>query len=77
MMTCGGSRLPAVNIISSARFSLKLNRENTKPSIDDTNRVRVTAGIAMISVLMKYLGSSAAFQPLMKLSRVRCFGHDT
>ncbi len=53
MMTCGGSRLPAVNIISSSRFSLKLNRENTKPSIDEIHRIRMTAGTTMISVLRK------------------------
>ena len=50
-----GSRLPAVNSISSRMFARKLNRENTNPSIDEIHSVNSTAGTAMMIVLTKYL----------------------
>ena len=53
MMICGGRRLPAVNMISSRMFSLKVKRENTNPSIDETNRIANRAGMTTISVFRK------------------------
>ena len=59
MMICGGRRLPAVNMISSRMFSLKLKRENANPSIDEIHRMRIRAGTTMMSVFRKKCGSSA------------------
>ena len=66
-----------MNIIRRSRFALKLNRENTNPSIDETNSVKVTPGIATIIVFRKYLGISASVHALKKLSRVRVRGNET
>ena len=53
MMICGGRRLPAVNMISSRMLSLKLKRENTNPSIEETKRIANRAGTTTMSVFRK------------------------
>ena len=51
MMTWGGSRFPAVKIISVARLKRQLNCVQANATIDARSRVRMTAGTAMINVL--------------------------
>ena len=43
MMTCWGSRLPAVKSISNARFQRKLNLATTNPKLAEAVRERVAA----------------------------------
>ena len=50
MMTWGGSRLPAVKIIRTSRLKRQLNLEIANASIEETQRVRKTAGIVMTAV---------------------------
>ena len=72
MMTCGGSRLPAVNIISSSRFSLKLKRENDerehrrREQGEDHRRDRDDQRVEE-----ELAAAPRRSRPLMKLSRVR------
>ena len=49
MMTCGGSRLPAVKSIRKKRLKRQRNRDTANATIDATNSVMMTAGMAMIS----------------------------
>ena len=49
MMTCGGSRLPAVKSIRKNRLNRQRNRETAKATIDATSSVTITDGTAMIS----------------------------
>ena len=53
MMTCGGSRLPAVKIIRTSRLKLQLYFEIANATIDETHSVRSTAGIVMTTVFQK------------------------
>ena len=50
MMTWGGSRLPAVKIISVVRLKRQLNWVQAKATIEARSSVRITAGTAMTSV---------------------------
>ena len=58
-------------------FSLKLNRENTNPSIDEIHRMKNIAGITMMIVFRKKRGRSASVQAEMKLSSDSVCGNDT
>jgi hypothetical protein len=50
MITCWGSRLPAVKTISSATLNFQLKRETAKPMNEASSSVRSTAGTATIRV---------------------------
>jgi hypothetical protein len=50
MMTCGGSRFPAVNTISSARLILTSKRDTTNATNAANISVRITAGTTTIRV---------------------------
>ncbi len=49
MITCGGSRFPAVNSIRKNRLNRQLNRVTANASIDEMNSTAMTAGIVTIS----------------------------
>ena len=66
-----------MNIISSSRFALKLNRAKMNPSIDEIHSVNRTPGTAMISVLKKYFGRSPTVHAVTKLSKFSVRGIDT
>ena len=53
--TCGGSRLPAVNMISSVTLNCHLNRLTAKAIIEASSRVSSTEGTVMITEFTKYL----------------------
>ena len=53
MMTCGGSRLPAVKIIRTSRLKRQLYFEMAKASIEEIHRVRITDGMVMTAVFQK------------------------
>ena len=57
MITCWGSRLPAVKIIRKSRLNRQLKRDRTNAAIEASSRVRKTAGTTTISVFRKYDGS--------------------
>ena len=62
MITCWGSRFPAVNSISRMRLNRKLNRDRPKAAIDANHSVTITAGMVMIIVLMKNFHISPSCQ---------------
>ena len=47
--TCGGSRLPAVNMISRVMLNFQLTRLTANAIIEAKNRVRITVGTVMIT----------------------------
>ena len=49
MMTCGGSRLPAVKSIRNSRLNRQLKRETANAISDATSSMMITAGIVTIS----------------------------
>ena len=51
MITCWGSRLPAVNSISSGRLSFQEKRETLKATNDARSSVSTIAGTVTISEL--------------------------
>ena len=51
MMTCGGSRLPAVKIISTVRLNRHVNCVHAKATIEESSRIKITDGTTMTSVL--------------------------
>jgi hypothetical protein len=59
MMTCWGSRLPAVKMISRVRFDASEKRDTAKATIDDSRSVSTTAGIVTMMVFQKNCGMSA------------------
>ena len=65
MMTCGGSRLPAVNSISRRELKRQLKRETAKAIIDARNSTRKTAGTMIDERVQEDCGISAWFQALM------------
>ena len=48
MITCGGSRLPAVNNIRTTRLNRQLNRDTANATIDARSSVTITAGTVTI-----------------------------
>ncbi len=68
--TCGGSRLPAVNMISSVMLNFQLNRLTANAIIEAKKRVSSTVGIVMITELTRYLPIPAWFQAVKKLSKL-------
>ncbi len=53
MMTCGGSRLPAVKIIRTMRLKRQLYFEMANATIEEIHSVRSTAGMVMTAVFQK------------------------
>ena len=62
---CWGSRLAAVNRPSMTRLKRQLNRASTKPTIDASASVRITAGTVMYTELRKCWVNSPCCQALM------------
>ena len=51
--TCGGSRLPAVNAMSSVTLNRHEKRLTAKAIIDANSRVRITVGMVISTELPK------------------------
>ena len=51
MMTCGGSRLPAVKSNSTMRLNFQLNWVQQKATMEARSRVRITPGTTITRVL--------------------------
>ena len=69
--TCGGSRLPAVNMISSVMLNFQLTRLTANAIMEAKNRVSSTAGTVMITEFQKYLAKPPWVQAWMKLSKLK------
>src|SRR5450631_1242219 len=69
--TCGGSRLPAVNRISSPMLNLKLRRDTMKATADARSSVTATAGTVMRAEFSKNLSMSDWVQALVKFAVVK------
>src|SRR5215467_12246784 len=77
MRTCCGSRLPAVNRISSAMLKRNRSRETTYANDDDSSSVRTTAGTVTYTELRKKCHMSDCCHASTKFANVRWCGRET
>ena len=68
--TCGGNRLPAVNMISSVMLNRQVNRLTANAIIEAKSRVSSTVGTVMMTELTKYVPRPACSQAFEKFSKL-------
>src|SRR4051812_34130803 len=69
--TCGGSRLPAVNMISSVMLNFQATRLTAKAMSEARNKVSSTVGTVRITEFPKYVENPPWVHAWMKLSKLK------
>ena len=69
--TWGGSRLPAVNMMSSVTLNFQFTRLTANAIMDARKRTSSTAGTEMITEFQKYLAKPPCVQAWTKLSKLK------
>ncbi|MEC3998293.1 hypothetical protein VSR01_34310 [Actinacidiphila sp. DG2A-62] len=77
MITCCGSRLPAVNRISSATLTFTLTRVSTNATPEASASTMITAGTVISTEFQKKCGMSDWVHASRKFWKVRWCGIDT